>query len=191
MDTERRSDPTVAGDGSAAAAPPPTSPDQLLARLDALGIRGVTHRHPPLHTVEESKALRGALPGGHCKNLFLKDKKDQHWLVVALEDARVDLNRFDKVIGSARLSFASADRLWRHLGVRPGSVTPFALINDPDARVKVVLQKAMLDQDPLNYHPLLNDRTTAIHPDDLLRFIRSTGHEPAIVAFGEEDSDAG
>ncbi len=168
--------------------PLPTSPEQLLEHLAALGIRTVTHSHPPLHTVEESKALRGALPGGHCKNLFLKDKKEQHWLVVALEDARVDLNRFDKVIGSARLSFASADRLWRHLGVRPGSVTPFALVNDRERRVRVVLQQQMLDHDPLNYHPLLNDRTTAISPDDLLRFIRAGGHEPMIVPFGTEEA---
>ena len=168
----------------AAEAPLPTSPERLLARLEELGIKAVTHAHPPLHTVEESKALRGALPGGHCKNLFLKDKKDQHWLVVALEDARVELNRLDRLIGSARLSFASPDRLWRHLGVRPGSVTPFALINDTERKVKVVLQQAMLEWDPLNYHPLVNDRTTAVRPVDLLAFIRACGHEPAIVAFG-------
>lgn len=164
--------------------PLPTSPEQLLARLDALGIQAATHSHPPLHTVEESKALRGALPGGHCKNLFLKDKKEQHWLVVALEDARIDLNRLDKVIGSARLSFASAERLWRFLGIRPGSVTPFALVNDTDHKVRVVLQQAMMEHDLLNYHPLLNDRTTAIRRDDLLRFIRACGHEPAIAEFG-------
>lgn len=164
--------------------PLPTAPDELLARLDALGIAAVTHRHPPLFTVEESKALRGDLPGGHCKNLFLKDRKDRCWLVVALEDAAVPLNSFDRVIGSARLSFASAERLWRVLGVRPGSVTPFALVNDRERVVNVVLQKAMLDHDPLNYHPLSNDRTTAIAPADLLRFIRACGHEPRVVAFG-------
>ena len=165
-------------------APLPTSPEQLLERLEGLGIATVTHAHPPLFTVEESKALRGELPGGHCKNLFLKDKKEQHWLVVALEDAPVALNSFDKVIGSARLSFASAERLWEVLGVRPGSVTPFALINDTGRRVNVVLQKAMLDHELLNYHPLLNDRTTAIRPADLLAFIRACGHEPRIVDFG-------
>lgn len=164
--------------------PLPTAPDELLARLDALGIPAVTHRHPPLFTVEESKALRGDLPGGHCKNLFLKDRKDRYWLVVALEDAAVPLNSFDRVIGSARLSFASAERLWQVLGVRPGSVTPFALVNDLERVVNVVLQKAMLDHDPLNYHPLSNDRTTAIAPADLLRFIRACGHEPRVVAFG-------
>ncbi len=105
--------------------------------------------------------------------------------MVALEDADIPLNRLDRVIGSARLSFASADRLWEALGVRPGSVTPFALINDRDRRVNVVLQKAMLEHDPLNYHPLMNDRTTAIAPDDLIRFIRACGHEPRIVDFGE------
>lgn len=164
-------------------APLPTTPEQLLARLEALGIHATTHGHPPLFTVEESKALRGELPGGHCKNLFLKDRKDRYWLVVALEDAAVALNSFDKVIGAARLSFASAERLWEVLGVRPGSVTPFALINDAQHRVTVVLQKAMLDHDPLNYHPLLNDRTTAIRPADLLAFIRACGHEPHIVDF--------
>ncbi|WP_207460214.1 prolyl-tRNA synthetase associated domain-containing protein [Azospirillum sp. SYSU D00513] len=166
--------------------PLPTSPDELLARLAELGIEAVTHRHPPMRTVEDSKALRGALPGGHCKNLFLKDKKDQHWLVVALEDARIEMNGLDKAIGSARLSFASPDRLWRHLGVRPGSVTPFALINDTEKRVRVVLQEAMMRHDLLNYHPLMNDRTTAIRSADLLAFIRACGHEPAVVAFGEE-----
>lgn len=169
----------------AAEAALPTSPERLLARLAELGIETVTHSHPPLHTVEESKALRGALPGGHCKNLFLKDKKEQLWLVVALEDARIELNKLDRIIGSARLSFASADRLWQHLGVRPGSVTPFALINDSEVKVRVVLQQAMMEHELLNYHPLVNGRTTAIRRDDLLRFIRSCGHEPAVVAFGD------
>ncbi|MBP2300111.1 prolyl-tRNA synthetase associated domain-containing protein [Azospirillum picis] len=172
-------------------APLPTSPEQLLARLDALGIPAATHSHPPLHTVEESKALRGALPGGHCKNLFLKDRKGQHWLVVALEDARIELNRLDKAIGSARLSFASPERLWHVLGIRPGSVSPFALVNDAGHQVRVVLQKAMMEHELLNYHPLLNDRTTAIRSEDLLRFIRACGHEPAIVDFGAEPDGGG
>ncbi len=170
--------------------PLPTSPDDLLARLAALGIATTTHSHPPLRTVEDSKALRGALPGGHCKNLFLKDKKDQLWLVVALEDARIDLKRLDKAIGSARLSFASAERLWECLGIRPGSVSPLAIVNDTQGRVKVVLQDAMMDHELLNYHPLINDRTTAIHRDDLLRFLRACDHEPAIVAFGGPEDAA-
>lgn len=163
---------------------PPASAEALLARLTEIGVDAVTHHHPPVYTVEESKAMRGELPGGHCKNLFLKDKKGGYWLVVALEDARIELGRLDAVIGSPRLSFASPDRLWSALGVRPGSVTPFALINDKPRQVRVVLQKAMLDRSPLNYHPLVNTMTTAVTPDGLLRFIRACGHDPLIADFG-------
>jgi Ala-tRNA(Pro) deacylase len=155
-------------------APAPTTPEQLLAFLDGLGIHTVTHSHAPVFTVEESQALRGTLPGGHCKSLFLKDKKGQLWLVVALEDSPVDLKTLDKRIGSARLS-------WQVLGVRPGSVTPFGLINDRDHRVSVVLDRAMMAHELLNYHPLVNDRTTAIRSADLLTFLRATGHEEQIA----------
>lgn len=162
----------------------PTSAETLLARLDEIGVDAVTHRHPPVYTVDESKALRGDLPGGHCKNLFLKDKKGGYWLVVALEDAKLELAGFAALLGSAKLSFASPERLWAALGVRPGSVTPFSLINDKTGQVRVVLQKAMLDRSPLNYHPLVNHMTTAVTPEGLLRFIRACGHEPLIVDFG-------
>jgi Ala-tRNA(Pro) deacylase len=172
--------------GSGSSPPLPTTPEALLARLHALGITVATHWHPPLFTVEESKRLRGALPGGHCKSLFLKDKRGQLWLVVALEDARIDLKRLDRRIGSARLSFASAELLWQVLGVRPGAVTPFGLINDAERRVAVVFDSAMMAMDPLNYHPLVNDQTTAIRPADLLKFIAACGHEPRIVPL--EDS---
>ncbi|WP_158047679.1 prolyl-tRNA synthetase associated domain-containing protein [Skermanella pratensis] len=159
----------------------PTSPEQLISYLDGLGIETTTHSHPPVFTVEEAQALRGTLPGGHCKNLFLKDKKGRLWLVVALEDSAVDLKTLDKRIGSARLSFGNGDLLREVLGVRPGSVTPFAVINDTGHRVTVVLEKAMMAHDLLNYHPLDNGRTTAIRSADLLKFLSSTGHE-AVVA---------
>jgi len=164
-------------------AAPPTTPEQLLARLEALGIASRTYRHPPLLTVAESKALRGDLPGGHCKNLLLKDRKGVLWLVVALEDTVLDLKTLHQPLGSARLSFASAELLWQVLGVRPGSVTPFGLINDRQQRVQVVLERAMLEHEPLNYHPLVNDRTTAIAPADLLRFIAACGHTPRSLAL--------
>lgn len=174
--------PVPLGAEPAAALPPlPTSPEALFVVFEQLGIQTSTYDHPPLRTVAESKDLRGTLPGGHCKSLFLKDKKARLWLLVALEDAPVELNRLHPLLGSARLSFANADLLWEALGVRPGAVTPFALINDSAGRVTVVLQRAMLDHDPLNYHPLVNDRTTAIAPDDLLRFIDATGHRPHII----------
>ncbi|HZH28899.1 MAG TPA: prolyl-tRNA synthetase associated domain-containing protein [Azospirillaceae bacterium] len=159
----------------------PTSPQALLDRLAALGIPTRTVSHPPLHTVEEAKALRGDLPGGHCKNLFLKDAKGQLWLVVALEDTRVDLKRLPDVIGSARLSFGKPERLFEVLGVRPGSVTPFALVNDRTQQVRVVLERGMLAHDPLHYHPLTNTMTTALPAEGLLSFVRACGHSPLVV----------
>ena len=161
----------------------PASRDDLFAFLDSLAITTTTVEHPPLHTVEESRVLRGEIPGGHCKSLFLKDRKGALWLVVALEDARVDLNRLAKLLGAARLSFGRPELLDEVLGVTPGSVTPFALINDRDGRVGVVLDQAMMAHDPLNYHPLTNEATTTIARDDLLRFIRACGHVPRILAL--------
>jgi Ala-tRNA(Pro) deacylase len=160
---------------------PPLTPDQLFARLDALGIAHRTYSHPPVFTVAEAVALRGQLPGGHCKSLFLKDKKGGMWLLVALEERAIDLKRLADALEAPRFSFGSADLLYQLLGVRPGSVTPFALVNDAAHRVTVVLDRQMLDCDPLNYHPLENDRTTAIAPADLLRFIAACGHRPRII----------
>jgi len=159
----------------------PLTPEQLFARLDAIGIAHRTYSHPPVFTVAEAVALRGQLPGGHCKSLFLKDKKGGLWLVVALEERRIDLKRLADALGAPRFSFGNADLLFGVLGVRPGSVTPFALANDTAQRVAVVLDRFMLEHDPLNYHPLENDRTTAIAPGDLLRFIEACGRRPRLV----------
>jgi Ala-tRNA(Pro) deacylase len=159
----------------------PLTPERLFARLDALGIAHRTYSHPPVFTVSEAVALRGQLPGGHCKSLFLKDKKGGLWLVVALEERRIDLKRLADALGAPRFSFGNAELLFQVLGVRPGSVTPFALANDETQRVAVVLDRGMLEHDPLNYHPLENDRTTAIAPGDLLRFIEACGHRPRLV----------
>jgi Ala-tRNA(Pro) deacylase len=161
----------------------PATPADLFARLDALGIRHRTVQHAPVYTVEEAKALRGALPGAHTKNLFLKDKKERLYLVVALEERRIDLMALSKRLGAARFSFGNADLLMKVLGVPPGSVTPFALINDREHWVTVVLDAEMLKQDPVNYHPLSNDQTTALSPKDLLKFIESCGHRAQILDF--------
>jgi Ala-tRNA(Pro) deacylase len=165
----------------------PLTPDQLFGRLDALGIAYRTYTHPPVFTVAEAVALRGQLPGGHCKSLFLKDKKGGLWLVVTLEERRIDLKRLADALAAPRFSFGNAELLYEVLGVRPGSVTPFALVNDRDRRVTVVLDRTMLDHDPLNYHPLENDRTTAIAPGDLLRFIAACGHTPRILDLDAPD----
>jgi Ala-tRNA(Pro) deacylase len=156
---------------------------QLLARLDELGIEAVTRDHPPVYTVEEARALRGDIPGGHCKNLFLKDKKGQLWLVVCLEDAVIDLKSLPDRIGAARISFGKAELLQEVLGVEPGSVTPFALINDASHQVNVVLDASMMDCDFVSSHPLVNTATTTLTPADLLRFIESCGHKPQTVTL--------
>lgn len=134
-----------------------------------------------MFTVEEARALRGEIAGGHCKNLFLKDKKDRLWLVVCLEDTPIDLKRLPAAIGSARLSFGRPELLAEVLGVEPGSVTPFALINDAVCRVTVVLAADMMLNETLNYHPLVNTATTSIAAPDLVKFIRACGHEPKIL----------
>ncbi len=163
------------------------TPEQLQARFEALGIAVATHRHPPLFTVEDSKRLRGDLPGAHCKSLFLKDKKGALWLLVALEDRDVDIKALRRRLGAkGSLSFGKPELLLEILGVAPGSVTPFALINDGARQVTIVLDKAMLEHDPLNYHPLTNQATTAIAAPDLLRFIEDCGHQPVILDLDGE-----
>jgi len=161
----------------------PHTPESLLARLTELGIAHRTYDHPAVFTVEEAKALRGTLPGGHCKSLFLKDKKGALWLAVMLEERRLDLRKLSDALGAARFSFGSAELLLEVLGVTPGSVTPFALINDAAHRVRLALDAEMLRIDPLNYHPLVNTRTTAIAPQDLLAFVRATGHDPVTLSL--------
>ena len=159
----------------------PTTPDQLFQRLTDLGINASTTEHEAVFTVEQARALRGEIPGGHCKNLFLKDKKGALWLVVCLEDAVIDLKALPALIGAARISFGKADLLAEVLGVEPGSVTPFALINDSSHRVNVVLDAKMMQHDVVSYHPLVNTATVTLTPDDLSKFISSCGHEPQII----------
>ena len=158
-------------------------PQQLFARLDALGIARHTVEHPPVFTVEEAKALRGNLPGHHIKNLFLRNKKEEMWLVVALEDRAIDLKRLGEALGAGRLSFGSPDRLRRQLGVEPGSVTPFALVNDETRAVRLALDRGLMEGGPVNAHPLVNTMTTAIAIADLLRLFETTGHAPLWLDF--------
>ena len=161
----------------------PATPEELYARLETLGIETVTYTHPPLSTVAESRRLRGDIPGGHCKNLFLRTKKKGSWLVVMLEDRALDLKALGRLLGVGPLSFGRPERLMACLGVSPGEVTPFALINDVEREVNVVLDQEMLAYTPLNYHPLVNTATVSIMPEDLLTFIRSCGHEPHVMAL--------
>jgi Ala-tRNA(Pro) deacylase len=164
----------------------PASEQDLLTLLDSLSIAHATHRHAPVFTVAESQELRGALPGGHSKNLFLKDKKDRYLLAVVDEARRVELKALGRAPGLAfdRLSFASAERLAEVLGISPGSVTPFALMNARGRRdLTVVLDAALMRHNSLNFHPLHNAATTAIAADDLIAFIRHCGFAPIVLDF--------
>ncbi len=164
----------------------PATQADLFAFLDAHAIAHHTHRHERVFRVEEGQEIKAALPGGHSKNLFLKDAKGQLWLISALGETRIDLKRAPERIGSARLSFGSPERLYEALGVTPGSVTAFALINDPEHRVRFVLDAALIAHDILNFHPLSNDATTAVSCQGLLDFLTALGIEPLIVDFGVE-----
>ncbi|HET9685800.1 MAG TPA: prolyl-tRNA synthetase associated domain-containing protein [Pseudolabrys sp.] len=167
----------------------PKTTEQLFAELDSLGIKHSTVKHPPLFTVEQSRALRGQIPGGHTKNLFLRDKKYAIYLVVALEEAHIDLKGLHRRLGaSGRFSFGSSDLLREVLGVEPGAVTPFGAINDTEGRVAVVLDAAMMEQKTLNYHPLVNTMTTSISREDLVKFLESTGHIPRIERLSGQAS---
>ncbi len=162
----------------------PARPDDLFARLAELGIQTVTAHHPPVFTVDEAKALRGELDGCHTKNLFLRNKKGTTmWLVVCPEDRIVDLKRLGPQLGADRLSFGSSDRLMKYLGVIPGAVSPLAVLNDKQRKVRVILDRALLGAEALNFHPLDNGMTTAIRPDDFVQFLEAELHPPHIISI--------
>src|ERR1700760_4966309 len=159
----------------------PATPADLFAALDRLGIAHPTVSHPPLFTVEQSQSLRGTIAGGHTKNLFLRDKKGALFLVTALEDAAIELKSLHRQLGATgRFSFGSSDLMMETLGVVPGAVTPFGVINDTACRVTVVLDAALMAHSVINAHPLVNTMTTSIARQDLVKFLESTGHPPRI-----------
>ncbi|MBI1404959.1 MAG: prolyl-tRNA synthetase associated domain-containing protein [Caulobacter sp.] len=158
---------------------------ELLAWLDGQGIAHATLDHPAVFRVGEGDEIKAALPGGHTKNLFLKDARGRLWLISALGETSIDLKRLHTVIGSARLSFGSGELMEETLAVTPGSVTAFALVNDPDHRVTFVLDAALAAADPVNFHPLTNTATTAVSQADFRRFLAALGREPLIVDFAQ------
>ncbi len=163
----------------------PALPEDLFRLLAELGIENRTTEHPPVFTVEEAKALCGELSGCHTKNLFLRNKKGVMWLVVCPEDCEVDLKDLAERLGAGRLSFGSADRLMKYLGVIPGAVTPFGIINDKGGRVRVVLDQRLRAAETLNFHPLDNTMTTNIGAADFIRFLERTNHAPRFIELGE------
>jgi Ala-tRNA(Pro) deacylase len=162
----------------------PATRQDLFTRLAGLGLATRTVEHEAMFTVADSSNLEHDIPGAHTKNLFLKDDGGNLFLVVAMSSTRVDLKALARTLGAGRFSFGKPELLMEALGVPPGSVTAFAVINDPNQRVRVVIDAALMKQDSINCHPLENTATTNIARDDLLRFIRSCGHEPRIAALG-------
>jgi Ala-tRNA(Pro) deacylase len=156
----------------------------LFALLDQLGVAHSTLEHPAVFHVGEGDEIKASLPGGHTKNLFLKDARGRLWLVSALQHAKIDLKALPAVIGSAKLSFGSAELMLETLDVTPGSVTAFALMNDTERRVTFVLDKALLAAEPVNFHPLVNTATTAVSAAGFLAFLEALGVTPVLVDFG-------
>ena len=157
--------------------------------LDRLGISYELVNHEPVFTVAESSKLDRDLPGAPCRNLFLRDKKKHNFLLTLQNTTEVDIKKLPDLIGSARLSFGSAERLWEYLGVRPGSVCPFAIINDKDKNVQICLDKSMMEEERVCYHPLQNDMTLCLAPDDLLKFIAHTSHTAHIIDLSPAKPD--
>lgn len=166
------------------ALPLPTSPKDLMNYLKSMDISFSLHHHAPIFTVAEGEHLKKDIPGIHCRNLFLKDKKDALFLVVCANETVIDLKILPDRLRCGRLSFGSPQRLWESLGVRPGSVCPFALINDKERRVTPVLDASMMAAERVVYHPLVNDLSLGLAPSGLLRFLDGTGHRPEIMRFG-------
>jgi Ala-tRNA(Pro) deacylase len=162
---------------------PAAAPQALLARLDELGITHKTITHPPVFTVQEAQAIRGDLPGIHSKNLFLRNKAGRMWLVTCEESRQLQLRTLAERLGAKRFSFASRERLMNYLGVTPGAVTPFSVINDHQGRVTIVVDRLLLTSQTVNFHPLVNTMTTSICGSDLLVFLQSVDHEPIIEQF--------
>jgi len=167
----------------------PTSPEALMDRLKDMGIAFSYCEHVAVFTVAESEAVDKDIPGTHCRNLFLRDDKKKNFLLCLQNATEVDIKKLPALIDSKKLSFGSADRLWEYLGVRPGSVCPYSIVNDTGGQVKICLDKSMMDHETLNFHPLLNTMTIGVKPADLVRFIESTGHEAHIVDFSAAAPD--
>ncbi|MBK8597000.1 MAG: prolyl-tRNA synthetase associated domain-containing protein [Holophagales bacterium] len=164
--------------------PAPFDPARLLALLASLGVEARTYSHDPVLTVAEAKVATAHVPGCHCKNLFLEDRKGTRWLVVLPAERALDLRLLAEALGTRRLSFASAEKLREALGLTPGSVSPFGVVNDASGTVRVVLDRDLLDHPALKFHPLVNTMTTVVSPEGLLRFLEQSGHPPLLVDLG-------
>lgn len=163
----------------------PVSRENLFEYLDELNISHSTRDHAPVFTVEESAHIKADMPGAHTKNLFLKDKAGRFFLICAQNDTQIRVNKLHPLLGCKRLSFGKPEPLLELLGVTPGSVTLFSVLNDTNSVVTLIIDAALMAHDIVNFHPLLNDATTAISSEDMIRFAKATGHDPIIMDFAE------
>lgn len=155
--------------------------EELLQVLRELGIAYTNHQHPAVFTVEEADRHKEGIEGAHCKNLFLRDKKRNLFLVVTVSDKTIHLKELGKTIGASNPSFARPELLDSVLGVIPGSVTPFAAVNLGEHRVRIILDQELMEHSLVNFHPLVNTATTTIASRDLLKFLIHCGQEPEIL----------
>ena len=163
----------------------PVSRQDLFDYLDKLNIAHNTLNHDPIFRVEDSLELKAQRPGANTKNLFLKDKAGKFFLICAQSDTNIRINKLHPILGCKRLSFGKTDPLLEFLGVTPGSVTLFSILNDTESAVTLILDAALMNHDIVNFHPLLNDATTAISSADMIKFAKATGHNPVILDFAE------
>lgn len=154
---------------------------KLLPILAQRGIKHTLHRHKPVHTVDEAMFLTEQIPGAHSKNLFLKTKKKDYFLVSIRHDKRADLKALSDALQTPRFSFCNPEELAEMLGVVPGSVTPYGLINDTQRRIRYFLDRDLLEHETVNFHPLQNDMTLSIATHDFLEFIKSLGYEIEVI----------
>lgn len=163
----------------------PISRQELFDYLDSLDITHKTYDHAPIFTVEDGADIKAGMPGGHTKNLFLKDKAGKFFLICALGDTPIRINKLHPVLGCKRLSFGKAEPLLELLGMTQGSVTLFSILNDRENQVTLILDQALLNHDIVNFHPLLNDATTAISSTDMIKFAKAAGHDPIMLDFAD------
>ncbi len=169
--------------------PLPTSPETLIKRLDELDIKYDLHHHKAVFTVEESNAIDINIPGTHCRNMFIRDKKKRMFLISLANETLVDMKKLRDVLDCGRLSFGSADRLWENLGVRPGSVCPFSIINDTDKNVTLILDQWMMGQECVNFHPLINTMTLGFAPQNLIKFAEDINHPYKVLDLSPAKPD--
>lgn len=163
----------------------PASRQELFDYLDSQNISHNTLEHDPIFRVEDSLELKAQRPGANTKNLFLKDKSGRFFLICAQSDSSIRINKLHPLLDCKRLSFGKAEPLYDLLGVTPGSVTLFSILNDTENQVTLILDAALLNHDIVNFHPLLNDATTAISSADMIAFAKATGHVPVILDFAK------